>query len=413
MRRVSDFDDDLDDLTNPPEESPTGKSSPWELKVSADGATFSGILTDDQDKEVGAGDWSRIFKHFGYDAAIFEILEPVTHSSWQQSARAKNGHRDMVWLHSYKNVRFRRIIPFALADEDVAELRERVQKWKPIRRTPGAGLGPPATFFVGQSDWQLGKPGTAAFVTQRILDSLSDSVRRVKDLRRIGRNIESIAVWNMGDPVEGVTGHYSTQTFQVELNMRDQQNLALDLMTDSIRALVPLVDDFEYGALLCNHGENRQNGKKVSDDADNASGFLADTLEQRVFKDLPGFGHIRWLVPRDEMIMTSDMSGVPVALSHGHTMPGSAREMEWMRAQSMRLFDLHRIQPELWLLAHRHHLSVMDYGPFRKIGHPSADEGSKWWTDLTGLYSAPGLLTALVGRHAEASRMGFSDLAVL
>lgn len=371
------------------------------------------IAGDDKRAAARSGDWSWLLAEFDLDPATFEVDgNSVRISKWQQSKRLDSGDRDLVWLYSYR-ARFRRLTRPHLAEVDVAELRDQVAKWRTNRRTPGAGLGPPATQLVEMADFQLGKAGTREFTVPRVEASLAAVVQQVKDLRRVGRNIGAISLWNMGDIVEAVAGHYASQPATTELNERDQYNLATDLTLAFIRELAPLVDDFEFGACLCNHGENRSaDGKKISDDSDNASAYLADAA-RTVLDGRPGFDHIRWAIPRDEMVMTTTMSGVPVAMTHGHTAPAGAKELEWLRAQSLRLWDLHKVQPRIWFTAHRHHLNVTDFGPFTRIQAPSADVGSKWWTDATGLYSAPGLLTCLVGEHDAAGGRGWSDLAVL
>jgi hypothetical protein len=138
-----------------------------------------------------------------------------------------------------------------------------------------------------------------------------------------------------------------------------------------------------------------------------------------VLADRPGFSHVRYSIPHDEMTLLSDMSGVTVALAHGHKAPGTAKELEWLRGQSIRLLHEHQKMPQLWMTAHRHHLEVKDYGPWTRIQHPSLDstpgetDGSKWFTDTSGLWSTPGTLTCLVGNHHEAKHRHFSDLAVV
>lgn len=367
---------------------------------------------------VSVGDWDGVLRHFGLDPAEFRVVgDSVRMSRWQQSKGLEDGTRSTIWLHSY-SARFQRVSG-AVAESDVEALRQRVQSWRPAKRKAPSALGAPSTLFVDWGDWQLGKAGTMSEVVPAIEESFDKTIQRVKELRRAGRNLASLSIWNMGDVVEAVTGNYSSQSFTTELNRRQQGNLALDLWTAGLRALAPLFDDVEFGSLLCNHGENRQGGQKIAGDSDNESGYLADTL-RRVMADRPGFDHVRWSIPHDEMVVGATMSGVPVGLSHAHTAPTQqARKVEWLRAQSDRLLRTKGVDPRLWLTAHMHHLSVLDCGPFHWIQTPARDAGSKWWTDASGLWSTPGTLTCLVGEHDEAggalagSGRGWSDLAVL
>src|SRR5699024_1832386 len=90
---------------------------------------------------------------------------------------------------------------------------------------------------------------------QRVLDSFERTHQRIKELRKIGRNIEGMAVWNMGDPTEACDSFYANQRFTVTLNGRDQFDLALDLWSKGIFEFAPMFEHFQFGSCLCNHGE--------------------------------------------------------------------------------------------------------------------------------------------------------------
>lgn len=407
--------DDVDEVASktkpPPHLVPPG----WRVDVTPDGATLSAEET--KTKIVAADDWDGVLRHFGLNPSEFEICDDtVRMSSWEQSKGHEDGTRDVITLYSYR-ARFKKITD-RLPETDVAALRKRIDRWKP--RTPrqrAAGSATPCTFYIGWADWQLGKSagGGYAVTQQRVLDSIELSIARVKELRRAGRNVTSLAVANMGDPTEGCDGNYASQLFSVELTRREQLNLALDLWATGLRELAPLFDDVEFISVLCNHGEWTRQGpgtKAVTTDSDNIGGYLADTL-RRVLDGRPGFDHVRFTVPHDEMTVLTDMSGIPVALAHGHKMPGSPKELDWLRGQSIRLLREHGREPLLWMTAHRHHLDVKDFGPWTRLQHTTLDGGSKWHEDTTGLWSTPGTLTCLVGEHPEAGARRFSDLAVL
>jgi hypothetical protein len=380
------------------------------------GAAWRSTMTSEfADIETGAlpeqvSDWDGVLRHFGLDPAEFEVVDDtVRMSSWESG----DG-----WKYAYR-ARFRRVTD-RLPAADLTALAKRLDRWKPAKRTAPAGVGAPSTFYVGWSDWQIGKEGVER-TTERVLQSFEQTVARVKELRRLGRNVERLAIWNMGDPIEGCDSNYASQLFTVELTRREQLNLALDLWLTGLRTLAPLFDEVEFGSVLCNHGEWGRQGvgtKQVTSDSDNVGGYLADTL-QKVLADRPGFEHVTFTIPRSEMTMSTVMSGVPVALNHGHKAPGSKAELEWLQAQSLRLLREHGAEPRLWMLAHRHHYSVVDHGPWHRIQHPAQDLGSKWYSDTSGKWSSPGTFTCLVGEHDQAGGSldgmgrGFSDETVL
>jgi len=402
---VSKLKNTLTDIALDADGHPNGDKA-W-ATVSPEGGELS---TGAMPTELGT-DWDAVLRGFGLDPDIFEIVDDtVRMSKWQSSKRLENGDRDLIWLYSYK-ARFKRKNLTALPDKEIDDIRTYVQKWKSVAKTTAPiSSEKGSTLVVCWADQQLGKSaggGTDATVA-RIIDSYQATIRRVKDLRKIGRNIEKIAIVNMGDPVEGCDGNYASQLFTVELTQRQQLLLAIDLWAQGIRQLSPLAEEAEFISVLCNHGEwMRRGGKAITSDSDNAGGFLTDAVK-RVLEGRPETDKLKWNIPHDEMITTSVLSGIKVAFTHGHKISG--KEVEWLRGQSIKILREEGREPDIWVTAHRHHLQVQDFGPWYRFQCPSNDGGSKWYTDMSGNWSTPGTLTFLVGNHDPK---GWSDMAVL
>jgi hypothetical protein len=380
-------------------------SEAW-ATVSPDGGEFAtGTLP-----EPLTGDWTSVLRGFGLDPDVFEVADDtVRMSKWQSSKRLENGDRDLIWLYAYKAKFRRRTLP-VLGDADLLAFRATVGKWKPITYKQKTSDATPSTFVVCWADQQLGKSagGGVAATVERVLASFDATVARVVELRKIGRNIEGIAVVNMGDPIEGCDGNYASQLFTVELNMRQQLLLALDLWCKGLVTFAQLSERVQFISVLCNHGEwMRRGGKAVTGDSDNAGGFLADATK-RILENQFATSNIDWVIPQDEMTVCSVLSDVKVAFAHGHKMSG--KPLEWLRGQSIRILREEGREPDLWVTAHYHHLNIVDWGAFTQIQCPSNDGGSKWFEDATGKWSTAGTLTMLVGKHDARN---WSDLAVL
>jgi len=372
------------------------------IKIGPDGGEFIDVQTT----EPLLSDWSDIFKRFNRDPDEFEIVgDTVRMSNWQQSKALEDGTRDIVNLYSYRATFTRR----ASALVDVAEITSSLRKWKPAQNnTPR--MGPPLTMFVGWADWQLGKgegDGTAG-TTQRLLDSFQATTDRITAMRKRGINVDGLLLANMGDHTEAVTGHYTSQTYSVDLNQRDQLNLAIELNLTGIKALAPMFDQATYSATLCNHGQwQRVAGKALTDDSDNSTGFIGDTLKT-VCNLHPALSHMDWLIPRDEMITTGTFSGVNLSMAHGHKI--SSAEDTWLAKQSLWLQATRRFETELWATAHRHTASVDDFGAYSRVQCSTEDPGSKSFTDGTGKFSTQGTTTFLIGSHLKRK---YSDWEVL
>lgn len=399
-----------------------------ELKITTDskGGEFSGLVAENPlaPSEFESA-FAKVYKLAGLDPKDYRIIEDtVTLSIWQQSARSKNGHRDLITLYSYK-AKFQRI---SQTDRETEELLDRLSKSamavrKLPRRTPGAGLGAPCSYTLLPSDWQigkgeirekdlhLGKTGVEQTVA-RVHRAIEKTEARIKHLRAAGRNIESISIGFMGDPTENVADSYLNQPYTVELNLKDQIYVSLDLMTLMCERLLPLSDaPADVFAVLCNHGQLSRKGTKtnISDDADNVQNLLMQLLQDRIIG--PAFPDTRWHLPGSEMITTLAIAGVPVAAAHGHKIPsGINGEHKWLSSQTANLAEKRSHRPRLWLTAHRHSLDVKDYGPFHRIQAATADGGSKHFEDGSGVYSTPGTAVALIGNHDDR---GFSDVELL
>lgn len=279
---------------------------------------------------------------------------------------------------------------------DVSGLAERIRSWKPVHLTKATGE--PEAFIVALSDWQIGKSVDGAGTAQtidRLHTSLAGIVRQIDRLRREGRNLRTLHLANLGDHIENVAGSYASQTYEVDLNLRDQIETALELNMLFVQTLAPLFEKVIYTANPCNHAQlSRGQGKaNVTDDADNATGLLAELVRQ-MSGLTPHLAHVEVKVPRGEMITPVTVEGVNIATAHGHKITGG--EETWLAKQSQRLVHERKFIPDLWLVAHRHSLSVDDFGPYSRIQATTVDPGSKWFTDTVGNYSRPGTTTFTV-----------------
>jgi len=407
---------------------PTMKSAPTmpPMKVTAtsEGGEIDNFPTDHPlVPSEYEGAFVEVYRLLGLKPEDYRIVDDTVGCSvWQQSAgKDKNGDPQVIHLYAYR-ARFQRISDTDRETERVvAELAARLQlKRHTARRTPGAGLGPESSFTVMFSDWQLGKNeirdedrahGTTGVeqTTWRVERAIDAAKRRVKELRRAGRNITGIALAHMGDPTEGLDS-YQNQAFILELNIVQQMEIALHLMTLGAEELLPLADSGKQDMIftLCNHGQlaRRSSKSNVTDDSDNVQNHLAMLLKDYIIG--PRFKDVRWHIPGLQMITTLNLAGVDVAAAHGHKIAGS--EDNWLLKQTALLGATRGAAPTLWLTAHRHSQDSRDLGSLARIQAATADGGSPHFTDTSAIYSTPGTTSLLIGKHDER---GYSDLELL
>lgn len=365
-------------------ETLTGKAD-----VTSDGGEFIDVQT-----KSPVTDWTHIFERFNLDPNEFIVVDDTVRcSTWQSSKGLEDGTRDVVNLYSYR-ARFARKTEAGI---NYSELATMVRSWEPLSTTKGDN---PTTYVVSLADWQLGKgeadgtPGTI----KRIKASLTNIIDDIQGMQKRGSLPRSLLLANMGDHIENVYSSYASQAFTTDLNVREQINLALELNLLWIKTLSPHFEEVTYSACLCNHGQLSRNGGKtnVSDDADNATGLIGDTLKTLCALH-PDLAHVEFVIPQDEMITTVTTNGVNIAMGHGHKISGN--EAAWIAKQSQNLSQRRQFHVDIWLLAHKHHASLIDLGPYTRIQATTVDPGSKHYEDMSGMYSRPGTTVFVTGKQ--------------
>jgi hypothetical protein len=402
-----------DRLDSPPEKAPAKDiSETADIRYDVDGSIIGGDF--DHIRSIGPlTNWDHIFAKFNLDPELFEIVGDTVRSSiWQQSKRLENGERDLVNLYAYR-ASFRRKTANAVTEADITEAQARARKWKLPRRIAGTGLGEPVAVVLNMADMQLGKSegGGIDATLDRLHDGLENFQAEINRQRK-HRNVTELVIVNNGDPFEGIAGNYASQTHTVQGGLRAQMNLVLDVWSSYARELFPQFDKGQFVSVLCNHTEfGRQGGagKSITSDSDNGGAFLAETL-QRVLTVTPGFDHVGFTIPHDEMNVYYTAANVPMGFNHGHKIPGSdaAGFTKWLDGQVRG--DSRAHEARIWVTAHRHNFQAWDLGSTFGFSCPSCDGGSKWLRDISGRFSRSGVLSFLVGEH---HRLGWSDLAFL
>lgn len=367
----------------------------WEPQVEDFGdGTATAVSDAVEESDV---DEVHLIENWNLDPEQWRIVGKVNVRRWQTA----NGN----WLHSYKADLIRKS---GAGIPDYDELVQEIKSRKPLKAKKPTG---DQAFVVCIADPQLGKDdgyGVEGTI-ERFLEAIDSVEERVKELRKIGRKLGTLYVFGMGDLIEGCSGHYAQQTFRVELNRRDQVKIMRRLIT---KALQRWADLFETVVVACvggNHGENRVGTKSFTDFADNDDVAIFEQISE-IFKENPSrYGHVKFVIPDDELSLTLDVCGTLTTITHGHLARGGAnaqsKQLNWWKNQA------HGQQPAgdstLLLTGHYHHFTVTQDGAKTHIQCPALEDRGDWWTNSTGLDSPPGVLTLAVGGGA------YSDIQVV
>ena len=179
----------------------------------------------------------------------------------------------------------------AHVDELTKHIRRRRPAAKPTYTDDDA-------FAIVAADWQIGKAeggqGTDQTV-DRVLGAIDMAKQRIKDLRRIGRQMPTGALLGLGDLVEGCIGFYPAQQFNVDRTRREQGRITRELVAHAIDELAPLFETFHVATVAGNHGENRSDGKSFTNPGDNDDVAAFEAVAEAFTR--AQYEGIRWHIP--------------------------------------------------------------------------------------------------------------------
>jgi hypothetical protein len=383
---------------------PTG----WEPSLTWNGTT--GTVTAQLDAEPDESVWSELIADWGLDPTRTMVVD----GSLQIRAWDTTRDGQIVRMKYYRCV----IKPreHAVDRADIDALKKLVERRKPVA-IKTSKVGEPCAFVIILSDWQLGKGegGGSAATAERIMAAIDAARDQALRLIKQGRNITTVYLIGLGDLVESCDNFYAMQTWQADLTDREQDALARRLVLYAINAFVDVARIVAMG-VPGNHGENRRAGKAFTDWRDNRDFATFETVADILSANPERYQNVS--IPldalnSDDLTMTLDIFGVPVAFAHGHQFRSGANsqaKMEtWLKGQALGRTGV--ADAQLLFAGHLHHLVISESTGRTMIQVPAMDGGSKWFTSTSGASAPAGMLTMTVG--AGLGPRGWDDLRVL
>ncbi len=362
----------------------------WEPRVElgeTEGTAVSRALPHEADEATLIAGWQ-------LDPDVWEIIPgTLTVNRWQQHDNCDD------WLYQYKA---KLIVRGENPRADVDELVAAISKRKRGKRNPPGG---DHALVVNLADWQVGKGeggGTPAFVDRVCanFDALEERLYKLRKQYEVG----AVYVVGMGDLLERCQGNYPSQAFTTDLNEREQARVVRRLLLDITTRMSRLASEVVVTGVGGNHGENRQNGKSFTTPGDNLDVGVLETVYEATQTNPDAFGHVKFHIPDESLVVALDVAGVRCAWSHGHLPKAGAtpqqKQINWWKGQAFgdtgpRFTGLS--EATVFTTAHYHHFSAVETHGRLHLQCPAMDGGSRWFTDATGQHSAPGTLTYLCG----------------
>jgi hypothetical protein len=313
-------------------------------------------------------------------------IEVVSHrrSRWQTF----NGD----WLESFRV----NVVPSRVntkPDYDLEQLLTGITKWSPSKVVSASG-DLTAVYSIG--DTQYGKDDTPAII-DRVLKSFDSAVDHHKYLAK-KYSIGQIALPQLGDCIEGMTSQKGKVMGRHDIGVSEQVRVGRRMLLAQVKALAPLAPKLIIPVVPGNHDEVQRflvgrpedswQIEVVSqvEDICKENDFLRDRVEFRY-------------PAADDMTIAVDLSGTMYGMAHGH----QARDMiKWWGGQAMGRCAV--AQADILNVGHYHHYHAQSVGPRLFVQNPAMDNGSAWFRDKSGLESAPGIVSMVVGDGVDPRR---------
>jgi predicted phosphodiesterase len=357
------------------------------MEIDSDG----GFLVSTPRKAGEIPDAAEILTEFDLDPSSWKVVN-LRKSRWQNHAGE--------WLEAYR-VSLQPADIVSGSDFDLEKLIEEVSKWRP-RKTEKFKSGN-LSYVFAPSDQQIGKKangeGTEHSI-ERILNGTQNGVERLKELRKIGREIGTIVIALPGDHVEGNVsqgGKLQSQSAS-DLGLTEQTRVARRLLMAQIKAFAPLCENLVVPVVNGNHDEVTR--QVIADPSDGWNVEIASAVQDACAENSE-LSHIEFRYPdKDHQTLTIDVGGVMLGLFHGHQ---SGRDVvKYLSGQAAGQTALG--MADLWISGHYHNFKTMDIGHRLWIQAPTTDPGSAWFRDRQGMDSPTGILSLVIGDGYDPRR---------
>lgn len=379
----------------------------WEPGCTWDPSRGEGeITTAGLDTEPTDLVWAELIKDWGLDPTRHQVVEgSVQVRGWD----ANVGKGEIKRLRYYRA----RIVDRLSQPADVDELVKAAGRKRP--RKAGTVTSEHPALVVSLNDWQVGKAGpdgSSEATVDFLVEAWDRVLVRLSELSKLGRRPSRVVLANTGDLVEGTSGHYPSQAFTVDLNLREQLRVVRRLLFRMVDDLVSLGYPVTLTAVPCNHGENRNgDGKAYTTPDDNHSLTVVEGVQEACNANPDRYTDVTFAYAQD-LTLVLDVCGVNVGMTHGHQVRGGAASAaakieKWWQGQIMGCQPI--ASADMMLTAHLHHLQISEETGRTVIVAPAADGGSHWFSSATGKNSPRGMLTLTIG---DAHPRGWGDLCV-
>jgi len=300
---------------------------------------------------------------------------------------------DGEWLESFRVNVVPVVTQSVTKDYDLEQLLEQITKWSPTQSNDYEG-DLTAVYSVG--DTQYGKDDTPAII-ERMLQAIDDSVAHhvfLSSKYKIGQ----IALPQLGDCIEGMTSQKGKVMGRHDIGVSEQVRVGRRVLLAQIKAMAQLTSKVIVPVVPGNHDEVQRFlvGRPEDSWAIDVAASVADIVAESEFlRD-----RVEFRFPAlDDSTLAVNLSGVSYGMAHGHQ---SSNMIKWWGGQVMGRCSV--ANADILNVGHYHHYHAQSVGHRLFVQNPAQDNGSAWFRDKSGLESAPGIVSMVVGKDFDSRR---------
>lgn len=300
---------------------------------------------------------------------------------------------DGEWLESFRI----NVVPIVnqstTKDYDLEKLLEQITQWSPTQSNDNEGE---LTSVYSVGDTQYGKDDTPAII-DRMLKAIDDSVAHQVFLSS-KYSIGQIALPQLGDCIEGMTSQKGKVMGRHDIGVSEQVRVGRRVLLAQIKAMAQLAPKIIVPVVPGNHDEVQRFliGRPEDSWAIDVVASVADIVAESEFLR----ERVEFRFPAsDDSTITVNLSDTLYGMAHGHQ---SSNMIKWWGGQVMGRCSV--ANADILNVGHYHHYHAQSVGPRLFIQNPAMDNGSAWFRDKSGLESAPGIVSMVVGKDFDPRR---------
>jgi hypothetical protein len=295
--------------------------------------------------------------------------------------------------------------------EDVDRIIAEVMRQRPKKKKGASAPAAVSALNVVYADPQAGKVallgGTEA-LAHRVADSFDLLTDHLRDLKKVGRLPTDAAWWDGGDCIENfnnVRAQERTNDLQLTQQVRAHRRFTFHGL-DYLAGRFAAVNAYTAGS---NHAQVRVGSDPAGPPSDDWGIDVLSSVQEGYSRNPEAYGHVRFGYPHEWRDSLCDLSGgLPIGLAHGHQFKNGSEKAvrDWWAGQT---FGNQPVASARVLISgHFHHFAAKEMGDGKLwIQAPTLDNGSDWFTRISGEVSVPGLLVF------TSTPDGWDDLRIL